>query len=48
MHSIKIDIIDNGFILSYVKRSALSGQPEAVVKFFNTIVEVTEVLTKEF
>jgi hypothetical protein len=48
MQQIKIDVIDNGFILSYIKRSALTGQPEGMVKFFSTITEVTEVLTKEF
>lgn len=48
MQQIKIDVIDNGFILSYIRSSVLTGKPEAVVEFFATIKEITEVLNKLF
>lgn len=48
MNSIKIDIIDNGFILSYVKNSALSGKPSVIVQYVATMKEISDILNKEF
>lgn len=48
MGSIKIDAVDNGFILSYVKTSRLNHQQEQVVMVFHDIKEVIEILQKEF
>jgi hypothetical protein len=48
MGSIKIDAVDNGFILSYVKKSRLGQAPEQVVLVFHDIKEVIEILQKEF
>lgn len=46
MRQIKIDIIDNGYVLSHIKVSALTNTPEAVVIYLKTIQEVTEHLLK--
>jgi hypothetical protein len=43
---IKIDLIDNGYVLSYVKHSALGQGPEPIVAFFKTLDEVCEHLLK--
>lgn len=34
MNGLKIDFIDNGFILSYVKQSVLNQRPEPVSLYF--------------
>jgi hypothetical protein len=45
MNGLKIDIIDNGFILSYVKHSALNQRPEPVSLFFSNKDELVEHLS---
>lgn len=48
MNTIKIDIIDNGYILSYVKKSSLGNAPELVVSYFENIDDVFEELKKQY
>lgn len=48
MGSIKIDIIDNGYILSYVKESSLGQKPQLVVEYIKTMKEISEILTKQY
>jgi len=43
---IKIDVIDNGFILSYIRHSALGQGPEPIVIYLKTLEEVTEHILK--
>jgi hypothetical protein len=42
MNGIKIDMIDNGWILSYVKHSALQQRPEPVSLYFSKKEELIE------
>lgn len=54
MVNIKIDKVDNGYVVSYVlppTQSALTGQgspPQQVVTIFSTFKEVVAALSKEF
>jgi hypothetical protein len=42
MNGVKIDMIDNGWILSYVKHSALNQRPEPVSLYFATKEDLVE------
>lgn len=46
MRQIKIDLIDNGYVLSYVKYSSLGEAPLPVVIYLETLEDVTEHLLK--
>jgi hypothetical protein len=46
MRQIKIDLIDNGYVLSYVDHSVLQDRPVPVVVYVKTMEEVTEILLK--
>lgn len=48
MNSIKIDIIDNGYILSYVKTSALDGSKKLLVVYIESMKDISELLNKEY
>lgn len=48
MNSIKIDIIDNGYILSYVKTSSLGQAPELVVEYYNNLDDVFTTLSRQY
>ncbi|MBT9145430.1 MAG: hypothetical protein DDT42_01301 [candidate division WS2 bacterium] len=47
MKQMKIDIIDNGYILSYVDSAVLREAPQAVVKYFADIDQLYTYLKKE-
>lgn len=48
MTQIKIDKLDNGYVVSYVKHPGFNTPPEPVALIFPNIAEVVAHLTKEF
>ena len=48
MNSIKIDVIDNGYILSYLKKSALDGSTKVLVTYVESMKDIAEILIQEF
>lgn len=48
VNQIKIESIDNGYLVTYVKFSALNQQPKQVAIFLATFKEVVDFLGKEF
>jgi hypothetical protein len=47
MQQIKIDAIDNGYVMSWVDISTLQQRPFQKVMYFATLSEVTEHITKQ-
>jgi predicted RNase H-like HicB family nuclease len=48
MTQIKIDKLDNGYVVSYVKYPGFNSPPETVALIFNNMDEVVKHLAKEF
>lgn len=48
MRQIKIDIIDNGYVLSFVKTSSLGQAPEMVVEYYANLDDVFTTLSRQY